>query len=227
MKRILNSKGMTIVEIILAIGLVSIVMVQVLNLLVDLKNEQVLGEGKTQDLSNRSIIIRQVEADFLNKRIYKVSDCTLSQNLSERSVYGLKSCVKVVFENETTKPYFLITATNNNNKKDYFIYGYAETAAATGPTIYEAWKLESGTYKGKVGDASKCPFLLLSYKCVEGGREVCDSRYFALRYPVVISEALTNTTMNFDLEFIYYYRNNVTNPSSDNNFFTNHSDTCP
>ena len=75
MKKILNSKGMTIVEIILAIGLVSIVMVQVLNLLVDLKNEQVLGEGKTRDLSNRSIIIQQVENDFINNTISSIDDC--------------------------------------------------------------------------------------------------------------------------------------------------------
>ena len=229
MKKVLNSKGMTIVEIILAIGLVSIVMVQVLNLLVDLKDEQVLGEGKTRDLSNRSIIIQQVENDFINNTISSIDDCeSLDEKINDREVYKMKSCVKLVYNKEAAKPYFLITAKNNDNDKDYFIYGYSETADAKVPTYYEAWRLESGKYPG-TGVEDDCQFQLQYYDCMEGENKICESKYFVLKYPVLISESVSNTIMNFDLEFIYYFRSNVESPMYFNehtNFWTKHSLSC-
>ena len=229
MKKILGSKGMTIVEIILAIGLVSIVMVQVLNLLVDLKNEQVLGEGKTRDLSNRSIIMQQVQNDFVNKTITSINDCdSLSEKINNRDVYKMKSCVKVVYNNETAKPYFLITATNKDNDYDYFIYGYSDTADSKTPLHYEAWRLESGHYPGS-GNASDCQYQLQYYDCFEGGEKVCESRYFALKYPVLMSSSVSNTIMNFDLEFLYYFRSNINPPvdfEAHTNYWTKHSTDC-
>ncbi len=229
MKKILNSKGMTIVEIILAIGLVSIVMVQVLNLLVDLKNEQVLGESKTKDLSNRSIILQKVENDFVNKVITEINDCPLNNKLvGGRELYKPKSCVRIVYNEDTTKPYFLITATNKDNDYDYFIYGYAESASEIGPTIYEAWRLETGKYPGK-GRASDCQFQTMYYDCYEGVNSVCNSRYFVLKYPVLLTEAMSNTTMNFDLEFIYYFRSNAKEPKdfyAHTGFWSKHAESC-
>ena len=229
MKKVLNSKGMTIIEIILAIGLVSIVMVQVLNLLVDLKNEQVLGEGKTKDLSNRSIILQQVENDFVNKMITSINDCdSLDEKISSRDVYKMKSCVKIVYNNEAAKPYFLITALNKDNEYDYFIYGYSETAAAKTPEFYEAWRLESGKYPG-TGLDTDCQFQLQYYDCYEGGIKVCESKYFVLKYPVLLSRSLSNTIMNFDLEFIYYFRSNITAPANFDDhtgFWSRHSTSC-
>ena len=60
----LGNKGMTMVEIIVSISLVAIVMIFTLNLLTDLKSEETLGMGKTADLLNRSIIAKNVQADF-------------------------------------------------------------------------------------------------------------------------------------------------------------------
>ena len=225
MRKILNSKGMTIVEIILAIGLVSIVMVQVLNLLVDLKNEQVLGESKTKDLSNRSIIMKRVETDFINNTITSINDCpSLSAQINDKNVYKMKSCVKVIYNNVAAKPYFIITAQNNDNNYDYFIYGYAETSSANTPTVFEAWRFESGSYPGN-GSASACQFQLLYYSC----GTTCNSNYFMLKYPALLSESVSNTTLNFDLEFIYYFRKPITGPAgfvTGTNFFSKHSTDC-
>ena len=229
MKKMLNSKGMTIIEIILAIGLVSIVMVQVLNLLVDLKSEQVLGESKTNDLSNRSLIMQKVENDFLSKTITSINDCpSLSNKIADRDVYSMKSCVKLVYDGKNSKPYFLITARNTINGNDYFIYGYGKRSSATTPEVYEAWKLESGKYPG-TGVEDDCQFQLQYYDCMEGENKICESRYFVLKYPVLISESVSNTIMNFDLEFIYYFRTNVDSPMYFNehtNFWTKHSLSC-
>ena len=230
MKKMLNYKGMTIIEIILAIGLVSIVMVQVLNLLVDLKSEQVLGESKTNDLSNRSLIMQKVENDFLSKTITSINDCpSLSNKIADRDVYSMKSCVKLVYDGKNSKPYFLITARNTINGNDYFIYGDGKKSSATTPEVYEAWKLESGKYPGN-GSASACQFQILSYDCKGAGNvDVCNSRYFVLKYPVILSKNTSKTIMNFDLEFAYYFRNTVTAPSGFYNhtgFWSKHTTSC-
>ncbi len=222
MKRVLNSKGMSIIEIILAIGLVSIVMVQVLNLLVDLKGEQVLGESKTKDLSNRSIIMQQVENDFVNRRITEIDTCPLDGKISNTTIYTMKSCVKIVYDGEGSTPYFLITAKRDNDY-DYFIYGYAETDSNV-PTVYEAWRLETGVYPDNT-----CQFQLQYFDCKSGSNDLCDSRYFVLKYPVLLSKTMSNTTMNFDLEFVYYFRSNDTVPLyfyDHSHFWNGHSEDC-
>ena len=226
MKKKLNIKGMTIIEIILAIGLVSIVMVQVLNLLVDLKSEQTLGESKTKDLSNRSIIMQRIEKDFVNKNIIGMEECPLNAKISGREVYVMKSCVKITYEDDTSKPSFIITAYNKDNKYDYFIYGFAETASAEIPDVYEAWRLESGKYP-----ESSCGYQLLAFYC----NTECNSNYFILKYPVLLSESVSNTTLNFDIELIYYFRNGATLPadfdkvgdaSDTTTFWSQHHNSC-
>ncbi len=218
MKKILNNKGMTLVEIILSIGLVSIVMVQVLNLLVDLKDEQVLGQDKTSDLMNRTIIIKTVEEDFMNKSITSINECgnTSSDKLAD---YTIKSCVKIIFNGtaEASKPRFLITARDRFNTYDYFIYGYGLSSAARIPArnTYEAWKLTSGKYpKTSTSGSYICGFLLNYYSLdPPSASSTSQSNYFQITYPVKVKNSIANTSMTFDLEFLYYFRPNVTIPN--------------
>ncbi len=234
MKKVFGSKGMSIIEVILAIGLVSIIMVQVLNLLVDVKNEQALGESKTKDLSNRSIIMQRIEKDFVSKNIVALERCRNQvMNLDD---YKTKSCLKVSYENDTNNPYFLITAVGRksyNNKYDFFIYGYRKNGSAEKPKIYEAWKLESGTYPA--GGADGCEYELKGFYCDTDLNGHCNSNYFILRYPVLVSDSMSNTSMNFDLEFIYYFRKGaplpggfekVGDPSYPTDFWNNHNRLC-
>ncbi len=208
---LLNSKGMTLIEIILSIGLVSIIMVQVLTILVDLKDEQVLGEDKTTDLTNRSIIVKTVNSDFINHNIFSIDPCPASS--AKLADYTLKSCLKIRFEDQQTKPRFLITARDRFNKNDYFIYGYSENTKAKVPdaTSYEAWKLSIGRYPKYTGgfgasDAAKsCGFVFTVYP-TDITANVGTSRYIRIAYPVELDNAYSNTMMTFDLEFIYYYR---------------------
>ena len=207
----LNSKGMTLIEIILSIGLVSIIMVEVLTILVDLKDEQILGEDKTIDLTNRSIIVKTVNTDFVEHNIHSIVPCPLTGKVAD---YTLKSCLKIRFADQKTKPRFLIAARDRFNKNDYFIYGFSDTsnAAVPDPTSYEAWKLGIGRYPKDVGGTStgdlngakSCGFIFKVYP--DGTVANGSSRYIRIAYPVSLDEAYSNTMMNFDLEFIYYYR---------------------
>ena len=201
MKKVFGSKGMSIIEVILAIGLVSIIMVQVLNLLVDVKNEQALGESKTKDLSNRSIIMQRIEKDFVSKNIVALERCRNQvMNLDD---YKTKSCLKVSYENDTNNPYFLITAVG---RKSY-----------------------------PAGGADGCEYELKGFYCDTDLNGHCNSNYFILRYPVLVSDSMSNTSMNFDLEFIYYFRKGaplpggfekVGDPSYPTDFWNNHNRLC-
>ena len=206
MKKILNSKGMTLVEIILSIGLVSIVMVQVLNLLVDLKDEQVIGKDKTTDLTNRAIIIKTVEEDFINKTITKISHC--DSNIPPKIAdYVIKSCLRIEYVGEADKPRFFITARDRWDKNDFFIYGFGVSSTDKIPArnSYEAWKLTSGIYP-KVATGS-CGYLINTFKnSTDNAGKYTASDYFQITYPVKVKESISNTSMTFDLEFVYYYR---------------------
>lgn len=200
---------MTLVEIILSIGLVSIVMVQVLNLLISLKNEQLLGEDKTNDLANRSIIVRTVQKDFTTKSIKSINKCNAGSTvfLGADNQYTIKSCLKILFDGtaEATKPRFLLTARDKYNEHDYFIYGYANTSSASLPetNCYEAWKLSIGKYP--MIKNNSCGFLFNAFP-VSTSQSSGFSRFIQITYPVKLDEAVSNTMMNFDLEFIYYFR---------------------
>lgn len=199
MNKIFNNKGMTLVEIILSIGLVSIVMVQVLNILVNLKDEQVLGKDKTSDLTNRSIIMRTVQHDFNNGVINKISNCKSSAY--PPSGYTALSCVQ--FHYSTPAPggtnYRMLTATKGG--KHYFIYGIfnAGTNSFSG---YEAWELKSGKYP-----TSGCGYSFDYYGCNGGTCPNGISRFFKIYYPVTLSSINERTVMTFDLEFLHYYSN--------------------
>lgn len=198
----LNNKGMTLVEIVISIGLVSIVMVFTLNLLVELRSEEALGSNKTSDLLNRSIIMKTVQDDFLNKEILSISGGMMPTGTSYNgcsinpvfSTYTVNSCFEVNFVGGEKK--YLVTASKPEVEDgktvsyDYFIYG--------NPTTYEAWKLESGFYN----KGTEC-YTFNSYGDVSG-----EAKYFRLYYPVKLSSANENTMMNFDLEFLLYYNDN-------------------
>ncbi len=203
MKKILNNKGMTLVEIILSIGLVSIVMVQVLNILVDLKDEQLLGKDKTKDLTNRSVIMKTVQEDFMNRTIKSVYKCVTPPVINE---YDVKSCVEIVYDASagSVEKYDLITAKrkNSTDDTDYFIYGQFSPSV-----FYEAWPLASGYYPVPSGP-SKCGYIFEKDTCPGGGNG-CNGRFFKIYYPVTLSVANENTSMVFDLEFLYYFRSTV------------------
>lgn len=207
--KLLNKKGMTLIEIILSIGLVSIVMVQVLNILVDLKDEQLLGKDKTADLTNRSIIIKTVQDRFNSKGVKKIDNCKTSSSSEATNVKNylnnigysnFLSCVEITLNDNSIDLMF----TARENGVDYFLYGkYGSTTTYT----FESWILKSGTYP-----SDNCGFKTIN-SCK--GTELfncANYNYFIINYPVEVSKNVKKTTMNFDLEFMYYYKKNSTNP---------------
>lgn len=194
----LGNKGMTMVEIIVSISLVSIVMIFTLNLLTDLKSEETLGMGKTADLLNRSIITKNVQTDFA-KGITEIgysrpsggNRMGCSSSLGQIGGYTINSCFSFRVK-DSSRYYFLITAKKGGD--DYFIYANSSSSTSFSGAVYEAWKLESAKYK------------CLTYKATSVNN--VPEKYFKVYLPSEVSNYNSNTVMNFDLEFSYYYYGN-------------------
>lgn len=62
-----KKNGMTMIEIMLAVALISLVLIFVLNILIDLRQEETLSRYKSQDQLNRSIITKTIQDDLLNR----------------------------------------------------------------------------------------------------------------------------------------------------------------
>jgi len=209
--KLLNKKGMTLIEIILSIGLVSIVMVQVLNILVDLKDEQLLGKDKTADLTNRSIIVKTVQDRFNTKIVKNLNNCkktnsaesTRVKNYLQNMGYNnILSCVEIIYSGGDIDLMF----TARKDGIDHFIFGkYNDTSIY----VFESWPLKSGTYPTNSGCG-----LTVTNSCTANPTEITDCsiyNYFSINYPVEVSKNIKKTTMNFDLEFLYYYKKSATN----------------
>ena len=112
----MNNKGFTLVELIVSIGLISIVMVFLFNLLGNVKREESLSNSNNTDSLNRSMIIRVIQNDFIELNLRSVNTCNVGEVL----------CYSFYFLNGTTKQLIV----NKNN----IIYDN------------EKWLLESGEY---------------------------------------------------------------------------------
>jgi len=102
-----NNKGMTIVEIIVSISLISIILVFLLNLLITVKNYSDKTQSASELLINQAIITREIENDFLNYKLIGVSACTDS-DFEKQGIYrpvplGAKTdsiyCLKLTYDN--------------------------------------------------------------------------------------------------------------------------------
>lgn len=125
----MKSKGMTMVELIVSVGLISIVMVFVFNILVDMRQEETNGSFKSQDLINRSLIIRTIQKDFINKKLYTINECLLEQ---EDDIV----CLNFVFRDNSTATLKIAKNTVEYNG--------------------EKWTLQTGSYDIKNEDYKYC-----------------------------------------------------------------------
>lgn len=73
----LNNKGVTLVEIIISVALISIVLVFLFSLLIQVNNQNSDNEIKSSYLIYQSTFTKQIEEDFLD---YKLSSATTSCN---------------------------------------------------------------------------------------------------------------------------------------------------
>ena len=97
----LNNKGITLVEIIISIALISIVLVFIFSMLIQVNNENAENEVKSSYLINQAAYIKQIEEDFLDYKLKLIEKCDGS---NKPSISGITNnyCLHFKYDNETT-----------------------------------------------------------------------------------------------------------------------------
>lgn len=89
----MNNKGTTIVEVLVSIVLMSIVLIFLMALLSDLKNEDYLSNTRSKDALNRIEIIHLIETDMIDYGVNKITISNCSNNL----------CIRFDYKNNSNK----------------------------------------------------------------------------------------------------------------------------
>lgn len=114
----MNKKGMTIVEIIVSVSLVSIVLVFLFNIIITVNNSNAKMKNKSNLLINKGIIIKEVENDFLSLGLNGIKYCTSTEltetDLKKRIIpSGTETnsnfyCLKLEYKLAPNEPGYLI-----------------------------------------------------------------------------------------------------------------------
>lgn len=125
----MNKKGLTLVEIIVSIGLISIVMVFLFQIIMTIKNANDRQNEKTDVLITTTIITREVEKDLNSFGIAEPIDdnlttpCTFANKNNSNIVPNnveieTMQCIKIIYDSKNVKNNegYILYYTNNENK---------------------------------------------------------------------------------------------------------------
>lgn len=132
-----RNQGMTIVEILISICIISIVVLLLFNMLIQVRNEDVTNQIQSNFVINQSTFIKEIEEDIINYGIKSISSCTLTQaNISSELLnkgYEDKfKCIKFEYAADYIK----------DNTAFLLIYN-----------TYARFDVENGDYKGREDSA--------------------------------------------------------------------------
>lgn len=152
----LNNKGITLVEIIVSVALISIVLVFLFNLLIQVNNENSDNEVKSSYLVNQSTFIKQIEEDFLDAPNFTGTavkcdgNANISKTNSSADIYlpRLKGSGPIFTGNGDARNIKCLQFNIDTNQKSYvFIYKREETGTSNFKTILSYYK---GDFKQSV-----------------------------------------------------------------------------
>lgn len=160
----MNNKGMTLMEVLVSLVLISIVMIFIVNLLSDLKNEGILSTRRNEDSLTRASLISVIEADLISSDNYLVK---FKKECNQKDRTTSKRCYQFTFKNHTVKTLY-VTST-------YIAYG-EYTLSNNNASKMEKWNIGYGTYDvSKIAvncvvspDGNKSPTLLTIHIPVNG-----------------------------------------------------------
>jgi len=104
----LNNKGISLVELLISIVLISIVMMFMYKLLIDVNNEQTNDIFAKENQVNRTEILKLVETDFIDYQLISLIDQSTSSKLSLVWNFndGKQSVLEAYKENDESKIYY-------------------------------------------------------------------------------------------------------------------------
>lgn len=126
----LDSKGITLVEIIISVALISIVLIFLFSLLIQVNNENSDNEVRASYLVNQSTFIKQIQEDFLDYTLESGSTCEIEDIVSTETVD------KLYLPRLNGSPVFSTTETEGNIKCLKFKYEKKINTNGTGNYAY-------------------------------------------------------------------------------------------
>ncbi len=126
-----NQKGVTIVEIVVSVALISLVIIFIFNLMITVKNINDDSNSSSTNIINQNIIIRKVQADFKDLELTKVDSCSsddiknlMVSNYNKDTYY----CLKLTYESSDVGYLIYYSYHNTTSNKDLNIIGYSRGA---------------------------------------------------------------------------------------------------
>lgn len=123
-----NQKGVTIVEIVVSVALISLVIIFIFNLMITVKNINDDSNSSSTNIINQNIIIRKVQADFKDLELTKVDSCSsddiknlMVSNYNQKTSY----CLKLSYAGGEVGYLIYYSYHNNTSNKDLNIIGYS------------------------------------------------------------------------------------------------------
>jgi len=120
----MNKKGMTLMEVLVSLILISIVMIFIINLLSDMKAEDVTSTKRNQDSLTRSSLINVIEGDLINKNL-----TGFKKSCDQKSYPNTQTCYQFIYSDVIKYLYV---------NKSFIAYGSSGNM--------EKWEITYGTY---------------------------------------------------------------------------------
>ena len=156
----LNKKGITLIEIIVSIGLISIVMIYLFNLLVDMQYEEDHSSYAKDNVVNRATIIRIVQDDFMKYGLQAVNQYTsdsISFTFNDGSIRTMNITANSISYNGET---WLL---DSNNNEEIYDVDHIEIASSPSNTCSYIMNVDTD------GDG-RC-----NYNCDVNGNNILDA----------------------------------------------------
>lgn len=191
-----NNKGMTIVEIIVAVTLVSIVLIFLLNLLITVKNQRVQNEMSSNLIINKAVLTKAIEDDINEFNLVAVSVC----DSDDIGLDGKKRIIPV----GATNIYCLKLTYDSNLVDDNFGYILQYTYQFNTSNTKSVVAYKRGTNQVVRGSVSMNPNEFagkVSSSCSSGISDKCSLK---ITMPVIDDDG-----NNYDIEVSYIYSSNT------------------
>ena len=141
----LNNKGVTLVEIIISVALISIVVVFLFALLIQVNNENSENEVRSSYLINQATFIKQIEEDFIDyKYDGNEQSCSIDESLNISNLDNNNYiCIKFNY-NEGYYGYLFKYKTIDNK----YLLAYYRGENSEEPNYNQTVELEDYTWDG-------------------------------------------------------------------------------
>ncbi|MBQ3021112.1 MAG: prepilin-type N-terminal cleavage/methylation domain-containing protein [Bacilli bacterium] len=168
MKRILqawngksNNKGMTLVEIIISIALITIVLVFLFSLLITVNDINKESEVNSTYLVNKSLILKNIQGDLSKFDSIQLSSCNIKDFYttyeSDRGENIANDCLEITYKDDVNPAYLAIYYYENQN--DYVIsYIHGNVKSTRKLPEFEKYNVDADSlkkefiYNGEVTD---------------------------------------------------------------------------